>query len=228
MEGMQNTIYYLQQQLKEAKDKLAQYEANSDTNANRTLTQQLIRSDNKCVHNSMTNSSDNNERTTMTTMTTFERTLNERNSDQQNVVEGVHTSDQTKDNCKSVANNLVKSTKEFEQKTNSTEISEQLNKSVVNEDNNSLKDNYLSVNRTDRTTDRRVNDIDIDSNLNNNCDRSQDQHMSDEEDDHFGEPVVKAAKLSDSQTNAIDFSLKSSDSLTLNNNRIEVNGQLNQ
>lgn len=220
VEGMQNTIYYLQQQLKEAKEKLAQYETNDR------------QTDNKCVHNSNINTNSSND------LKAFERTLNSRTSDHQNVAEGVHRWEQSDENRCNAVNNADDQTKTGRQCVNSTDESvhdrhstgnsERTNRSVVNADNekiNSLKDNYLSVNKK------------TDSTLNNNSVIStEDEHMS-SDDDRFGEPAAKVAKLSetrdsqesdDSQTNALDFSLKSSDSLTLNNNRIEVNGQSNQ
>ena len=225
VEGMQNTIYFLQQQLKEAKDKLTKYEANHQN-------------DKQCVQNSNETKTPNNNKV-------FERTFESSDIPHR---EGVHTINTTNNelnesNTDDEVVDCVNSTEELdsvEKTSNSVTNSEPTVRTVDSNEENSLNNNYLSS-IVNKTTNKLNNDCM--NTKRTSCFQSTADN-SDIDDDDYKQPSVKVAKLNDNNCSAMtedicgkqtnnskDCGLSSSDSLTSNTLKtkcIEINGQSNE
>lgn len=220
VEGMQNTIYYLQQQLKEAKEKLAQLEN----------TQQ-----NDCVLQNNSNNLDNNMKMSSQLSTNIES--NERTFEIRAEVSDTH---REKVDFNNGPNFDINDYNENNETLDSVESNDDYyvekssvvsERDVQNENSINNNNNYLSL----------VNNST--NNLNNNeCNNKRTSCF----DDDYKEPIGKVAKLntnedsnscgntSTKQLIINDNSQHSNDMTcsesltTLQNNCIEINGQLNQ
>lgn len=236
VEGMQNTIYYLQQQLKEAKEKLAKLE-NSQQNDS--------------VLQNLNNNLDNNQISSQQ-LSSIDRT-NERTFEMRAEVSDTHRevaaiNGPNIDSIDSDINNetldSVESNEEFYVEKSSNNDLSTVSETEVNQNsikNNNNNNNYLSI----------VNES---NNLINECNNKRTSCFDEDIDidDDYKEPIGKVAKLNEdiSSTNSNTSGnsskqliitsndsndnsqhsndLTASELTELQNNCIEINGQLNQ
>ncbi|CAG2107337.1 unnamed protein product [Medioppia subpectinata] len=224
VEGMQNTIYYLQQQLKETKEKLLKYESNQTVPQNQLNVRQCVQQN---------NSLDSNDHNVIN-KTTIERTLNTSDNLNEVVVENNCTDVDMNDsngNDQSIDDSVVNSTETTLTNTVETNYSEPIveHNLVHNSSNHTNNNNnYLSVNNefvNKRTSCLTASD-------------ASDDHSA--IDDDYKPPSVKVAKLNDntSVTGVTDddsYGNETNNSIHLNvnsnthqTNCIEINGQSNR
>ncbi len=222
VEGMQNTIYYLQQQLKEAKEKLAKLENNQQNDS------------------VLQNINDNNQRKSSqlsSQLSSIDRT-NERTFEMRAEVSDTHKEVAINGpNIDSDINNetldSVESNEDFYVEKSSNNDLSTVSETEVNQ--NSIKNNnnnYLSI--VNQSSNNFINEC---NNKRTSC-FDEDIHI----DDDYKEPIGKVAKLNEdiSGNSSKQFIIDSNDNsqhsndmtaselTSLQNNCIEINGQLNQ
>jgi hypothetical protein len=229
VEGMQNTIYYLQQQLKEAKEKLAKLE---NSQQNDSVLQNLNNNlDNNQISSQQLSSIDRtNERT-------FEMRAEVSDTHQEVVAINGPNIDSIDSDINNETLDSVESNEEFMSSNDMSTVSEtEVNQNSIknNNNNNNNNNNYLSL----------VNES---NNLINECNNKRTSCFDEEidiDDDDYKEPIGKVAKLNEdisgntskliiTSNDSNDNSQHSNDMTTseltsLQNNCIEINGTLNQ